>query len=114
MVEPLYRPSYPDPEVGEQDPFESNIEVAVSLEDDKDLDYKPKRHTRKRSRNINARSQAHSYGPPQERKRTRINSNTGGLLPTRLNATIPSTRNPKILCTECKTPFPTRPLTRSI
>ncbi|KAK2003182.1 hypothetical protein LX36DRAFT_153800 [Colletotrichum falcatum] len=103
MAECSYQQSYSDTTIGEQSPFESNIEIDVCLKDDEDLDYKPKQHTRKRSRNTNARAKAHD--PAQERKRTRTNSNTGGLSSNRLNAALSSTRNPKIRCAECKTPF---------
>ncbi|GKT50355.1 uncharacterized protein ColSpa_10536 [Colletotrichum spaethianum] len=105
MVESSCGTNYPDPELSDPDPFKSKIEFGVSLEDDKDSDYKPKQHTRKRSRNANIRPRVHNYGPLQERKRTRVSGNAGGLLPTPINPTIASTRNPKILCTECKTPF---------
>ncbi|KAK1983273.1 hypothetical protein LZ30DRAFT_780714 [Colletotrichum cereale] len=105
MVECSYQQSYPDPEMGEQVPFESKVEVDICLKDDEDLDYRPKQHTRKRSRNTNARAKAHNSDSPQERKRTRVNSNTGGPSSTRLDAAFSSTRNPRILCTECKTPF---------
>ncbi|KAK2034638.1 hypothetical protein LX32DRAFT_371848 [Colletotrichum zoysiae] len=101
IVECPYQQSFHDTNRGEQSPFE----VDVRLKDDDDLDYKPKQHTRKRSRNTGARAKAHNPDSPQERKRTRINSNTGGLPSTRPNAAISSTRNPKILCAECKTSF---------
>ncbi|KAK2019357.1 hypothetical protein LZ32DRAFT_624635 [Colletotrichum eremochloae] len=105
MVECSYQQSYPGTNIGEQSPFESNIEADVCLEDDEDLDYKPKQHTRKRSRNTNARAKAHNPDSPQERKRTRTNGNTGGLSSTRINVAFSSTRNPKVLCAECKTSF---------
>ncbi|KAK1593226.1 uncharacterized protein LY79DRAFT_191357 [Colletotrichum navitas] len=104
MVECSYQQSYPDT-ICEQSSFESRIEVDVCLEDDEDLDYKPKQQTRKRSRNTNVRAKAQNPDSPQERKRTRINRNTGGLSSTRLNAAFSSTPSSRILCDECKTSF---------
>ncbi|WQF88673.1 Putative Zinc finger C2H2-type, transcription factor Grauzone [Colletotrichum destructivum] len=105
-AEPSYQQSYPEPELSEQDSLKSTtkIEPLISFDDTKDSDYRPEHHTRKRSRNTHAR-QIYSPGSTQERKRPRVNSDTGGLAPSRLNAPIHSARNPKIVCTECKTPF---------
>ncbi|WYZ41598.1 hypothetical protein EsH8_V_000493 [Colletotrichum jinshuiense] len=105
-VELSYQPIYPDPEPVEQDAIEAEIKVEphVTLDDDRDMDYKP-RPSRKRSRNAAAKAPAHSADSTHDRKRPRVNSSIGGPPPTRLNATVPSARNSKILCTECKTPF---------
>ncbi|EFQ29138.1 hypothetical protein CGRA01v4_11554 [Colletotrichum graminicola] len=105
MVECSYQQSYPDTNRCEQSPFESEIGADVCIEDNEDLDYKPKQHTRKRSRSTNVRAKAQNPDSPQERKKTRINRNTGGLSSNRLNAAFSSTRSSKILCDECKTSF---------
>ncbi|OHE91190.1 hypothetical protein CORC01_13501 [Colletotrichum orchidophilum] len=105
FVELPLEPNYPDPETGDTSIFEPEIKAEpLAIDDDKDLDYKPK-HSRKRFRNTTTKSQARPSGSSHERKRSKINNNSGGLSSARLNATLSSIRTPKILCKECNTPF---------
>ncbi|EXF82583.1 hypothetical protein CFIO01_13157 [Colletotrichum fioriniae PJ7] len=105
MVELTLRQNYPDPESNDTNIFEPEIKAEpLAADDDKDLDYKPKL-SRKRGRNTTARSQARPSGSSHERKRSKVNNDINSLSSTRLNATLSSMRNPKILCKECKTPF---------
>ncbi|OLN85889.1 hypothetical protein CCHL11_05400 [Colletotrichum chlorophyti] len=103
--ETVYPVSYPDPEPSEHGRHGSEVkaEAHSASNDDGDLGWKSK-PSRKRYRATTTKPHSSSASTAHQRKRPRTSNNVNGQSLARVGATI-SSRNSKILCTECTTAF---------